>query len=453
MSKKNSVNLVIMDAAESQSAESDQYAIRFPIPEITDPSMCRDEFIKNYVESEEKRINLLKPRSVLSHRSMSVVIQMPEENPDAEPKLANVIHKWLELARSGVKHQSSIRKSVERTSRMSQLMQLNQQCQKAAIEFMSVRLLRQLRLFSYPWPGKLDEIPNNLFSWSLDNFMARLEINQLYLDVINRERTTEDLDCLKFRADLHEMMRLIYEIREDFSEDQDMCENSIQMLREAKYNLDGPWIKGLAENIQTREKLRGYVELNTSSSVNMKNIRLTEVLDQFEDVSALDPIELRYRFNWLNSCADQRLMRLNGREDELAKQLKDLEDTIRKDKLVRNHSEHMYAIEVDNLRDKLNEWQMRFENDLENVEVECTVARLALQKVKDDHKFYMEQEKMFKRRIAEERELMAQEEKIRRDKQAKAERATIDVAAAVKVIEAVYKPKQPAKKKKKSAKF
>ncbi|KAH8376103.1 hypothetical protein KR200_001081, partial [Drosophila serrata] len=404
---------------DSSVPDSDQYEVLFPLPDI-DPSECRDEFIKKFLVEEEKRISALKPRQTIARKSMGEIDHTSKwadlNNTPETRLLANILRKWYEKY-SKPTTKRSLRSSEAYVERLSQLNDLNQQCQKAAIEFMSVRLLRQLRLFSSPWPGKLDEMPYRLFSWSLDHFLQRLDHNQMYLDVIHRERTTEDLDCLKFRTDLHEIMLLIYEIREDFSFNHNLCSNSMQMLREAKYNLNGSWIKGLVENRAIKDHLKAITMLDTSSSVNLKNTRLTAVLDQFEDVTAMDPIEIRYRFNWLNSCADQRLMRLNGREEDLAKQLKDLEEIIYKDELVQNHSENIYSLQVDNLREQLNEWQMRYENDLENAEVECTVARLALTKVNDDYKFYTEQEQMYKRRIAEERELMATEERIRKEKQ------------------------------------
>ncbi|KAH8282550.1 hypothetical protein KR054_008327, partial [Drosophila jambulina] len=407
---------------ESLSPGSDQYEIQFPLPDI-DPSMCRDEFIQKYVDAEERRISALKPRLTLGPRNMSIAEgpikwAADEDTPDKTKLLGNIMRKWFEYVRSSmVQRKLSMRLSHGYEHRLTLLAELHQQCQKAAIEFMTVRLIRQLRLFSRPWPGNLDEVPYRLFSWSLDYFLSRLDHNQMYLDVMNRERTSEDLDCLKFRTDLQEIILLIYEIREDFCDDHDLCNNSIDLLRDARYNLDGEWIQGLADNRHIRDKLKAAIRLDTSSSVDIKNTRLTEVLDQIEDVSAMDPIELRYRINWHRSCADQRLMRLNGREEELEKQLRDLEDTIYQDELVQNHTENIYSLEVNGLREQLYEWQVRYENDLENAEVECTVGRLAVQKLKDDLKFYKEQEQIYKRRIAEERELIATEEKIRRDKQ------------------------------------
>lgn len=48
-------------------------------------------------------------------------------------------------------------------------------------------------------------IPFNLFRWSLEYFEARLNVKQLYLDVIQRERTKQELDCIKFRTDFSEI--------------------------------------------------------------------------------------------------------------------------------------------------------------------------------------------------------------------------------------------------------
>jgi len=95
----------------------------------------------------------------------------------------------------------------------------------------------------------------------------------------------------------------------------------------------------------------------------------------------------------------------------------DWETKLGQDQLVQRNSEVVYAWEVDRLKLSCKEWQVKLDTDLENIEVLCTISKLALQKVKDDHKFFLEQEEMFRRRIAEETELMAAEEKIRQQKQ------------------------------------
>lgn len=105
------------------------------------------------------------------------------------------------------------------------------------------------------------------------------------------------------------------------------------------------------------------------------------------------------------------------REDALKTELEELTNQMNLDTMVQNNMEFMYGHEIDKAKRKIQEWTVRYDNDLENAEVAVQMTRLALQKYKDDFKFYQEQEEMYKRRIAEERALMATEAKIRQDKQ------------------------------------
>lgn len=129
--------------------------------------------------------------------------------------------------------------------------------------------------------------------------------------------------------------------------------------------------------------------------------------------TAQDPIEVRYQINWVNSCADQYQLKLAGREHKVWRQLKDLRDKEEQDHFVQHQSEAVYCKIVESLKEKINEWQARYDQDLEQAELKNALARSALAKARDDLKFFKEQEKMYLRRIAEEKELMAKEQKIR----------------------------------------
>lgn len=214
-----------------EEKESDPFAIQFPLPDQLDPSQCRDKFLSTIIEDHERRVSSL--LAALSLRSKSVVDYAVETvDRVVENGAEAMVVRQMARMRKRESGRKTVQEAIESIKlRSSMMTELNIKCQKAAIEFLSVRLLKQLRLFSSPWPGKIDEIPYNLFKWSLDHFLARLEHNQLYLDVIHRERSSEDLDCVKFRTDLKEIEQILHEMREDFQKDDDLCENSIQLIR------------------------------------------------------------------------------------------------------------------------------------------------------------------------------------------------------------------------------
>ncbi|KRJ99112.1 uncharacterized protein LOC26536249 [Drosophila yakuba] len=408
---------VLLEEKESVNG-SDPFAIQFPLPDHLDPSQCRDDFISTIIKEHERRVSSL--RATLSCRGKSVFDSAVEnEGRELERGAEAMVVRQMARMRKRESGRKTAQEAMESIKlRSSMMAELNIKCQKAAIEFLSVRLLKQLRLFSSPWPGKIDEIPYNLFKWSLDHFLARLEHNQLYLDVIHRERSVEDLNCVKFRTDLGEIENILHDMREDFQNDYDLCENSILLIRDCKYNTAGAWIKGLKDNCRIKEGMSNS-SLAEESSISSLDIRQTALVDRFEDISSSDPIQVRYQIKWVNSCMDQRLMLTSSREELLRKELKELETKLKQDMTVQRSSEMIYFWEVEKLKIRTREWEAKLESDLENAEVQCTIARLALQKVKDDHKFYLEQEEMYLQKIDEFKKLMAAQEKVRRRKQAK----------------------------------
>ncbi|XP_039484023.1 uncharacterized protein LOC120446879 isoform X3 [Drosophila santomea] len=187
---------------------------------------------------------------------------------------------------------------------------------------------------------------------------------------------------------------------------------------DCKYNTAGAWIKDLKDNCRIKKGMSNS-SLAEESSISSLDIRQTALVDRFEDISSSDPIQVRYQIKWVNSCMDQRLMLTSSREELLRKELKELETKLKQDMTVQRSSEMIYFWEVEKLKIRTREWEAKLESDLENAEVQCTIARLALQKVKDDHKFYLEQEKMYLQKIDEFKKLMAAQEKARQRKQAK----------------------------------
>ncbi|KMY90852.1 uncharacterized protein LOC6732696 [Drosophila simulans] len=405
------VNLEILEGGQF-----DPWEIPFPLPEQEDPSMCRDEFLKDLIREHESRVASLVVRSTMRDAS---TVKRPVELQDSDVKEAEAMV-VLQMAKK--RQRTSVRRTMEEVIasirlRSTIIADLIRQIQKAAIEFLSVRLLRQLRLFSMPWPGELEETPNNLFSWSLDDFLFRLDVKQMYLDVLHRERSVKDLDCVKFCKDLSEIEHLIQEMRRDFRDDVDLCENSLRLLKNAQYHINAPWVKSLNANIQNLASSASVAMLNEQSGSLTSLRRNSSAMIVFERKSAMNPIETRYQINWFRSCTDQRLTRMNGRNVEIKKELHDLEVQAVQDEKVQYSSGLMYELEVGKLRESIRNWQDRLDTDLEHADVMCTVSRLALQKVKDDLKFYMEQKNMYLQRIEEVQALIDQERMIREERE------------------------------------
>ncbi|XP_016964720.1 uncharacterized protein LOC108034346 isoform X2 [Drosophila biarmipes] len=277
-----------MNEAKEQKGTTfadDPLQINFPLPDHLDPSKCRDEFLSTIIEEHERRVSSLR-WSTEARKSLEVVNPLEADLRVSEKGAEAMVVRQMVRQRQRATTRKTMQEVMESIKQRSNMMtELYYQVQRAAIEFLSVRMLKQLRLFSSPWPGEQEGIPYNLFSWSLDDFLMRMDVKQIYLDVIRRERSVEDLDCVKFCRDLSEIEMLVHEIREDFRAGQDLCQNSIQQLRGAEYNKKAPWVKSLNENLQAieDEKTRALL-LNRSSSMQMV-FRHTSVLENFEDAA------------------------------------------------------------------------------------------------------------------------------------------------------------------------
>lgn len=203
--------------------------------------------------------------------------------------------------------------------------------------------------------------------------------------------------------------------------------------RNAQYHMNAPWVKSLNDNIENLASSASVALLNEQSGSLTSLRRNSSAMIVFERKSgewgyyepylenssssaALNPIETRYQINWFRSCTDQRLTRMNERNVEIKRELQDLEVQAVQDEKVQYSSGLMYELEVGKLRESIRYWQDRLDTDLEHADVMCTVSRLALQKVKDDLKFYMEQKDMYLQRIKEVQALIDQERMIREER-------------------------------------
>jgi len=103
-------------------------------------------------------------------------------------------------------------------------------------------------------------------------------------------------------------------------------------------------------------------------------------------------------------------MLINGREESVRNELRNTAEHALQDLSVQNSCELMYSLELGKLRESIKTWQDRLDTDLESADVLCTVTKLAVQKVNDDLKFYMELKDTYLRKLDEVQALIAYEQ-------------------------------------------
>ncbi|EDW75509.2 uncharacterized protein Dwil_GK23775 [Drosophila willistoni] len=383
--------------------------IPFPLPHA-DSSLCRDKFLKDILKDYDQF-------------GRAKNLKMFPGSKEVKQSRAGTAEKW------------AIQRIIERKSRKTILTidvpsgsiqtkaekeqgifyDYRQQFQKDSVEFLIVRLLRQVELFENVWPGDINEIPHKLFWWSVEHFINRLSINQLYLDVITMERGSDDLDCMKYRTDLSEISSILHVLRDDFCGNRDICKGAIAMMNAANYHINSNWVNEIQEICLEHDDLvRKIFAFRANSIINgHTQARQSALLVEGDTQDALTPIELRYRITWVRTGVEQYMMRIQQKLDNLERELSKTTKIMSENALVFQYTESLYGLQIHKYRSEVAEWQARYDNDFENADLQCTQTRMAVDKVRDEYKFYSDQLAMMKRRIAEVVELMKKEEEQR----------------------------------------
>lgn len=203
--------------------------LRFPLPVQTDESLCRDEYLnkllkpfkKVYIEIV-KRVSTVDDeirKSILTPEGMAILKMI-----DTDKKQRTETYE--------VEYFFSTTMPPEEKERLYAICM--ERFQKSAIEFLSVRLYKQLETLMSSWPNQLEEkeVPPNFFAWSSDYFIERNnKSDSVNMDVIVRINSQAVLDSVKYSKDIGQIIKLIKQIVEDYKTGANMCESSMAEIK------------------------------------------------------------------------------------------------------------------------------------------------------------------------------------------------------------------------------
>lgn len=202
--------------------------LRFPLPMQTDESQCRDVYLRKLLKPFKKPIEMEHHHQIIvGVKQLRKSITLTGEGI-AIFKMVGEGRRAPDRATE--KTMIAFNEKMTPEQKQKYYMKLLVQTQKAAIEFLSVRMRKQLDTLIKPWPGELKEVPHKLFDWSVDCFVQRQHLNPMYLDVIQKERTKSDLDCTKFCKDVKQIIALMNKIVDDYMHDVDICKSSMDEI-------------------------------------------------------------------------------------------------------------------------------------------------------------------------------------------------------------------------------
>ncbi|XP_034474259.1 uncharacterized protein LOC117781592 [Drosophila innubila] len=384
----------------------EEYGIKFPLPPQGDESLCRDEYLKKLfepIDQNEITSRRTLPSEIYSRRSRRTGTIGAYGNAEAM-----AIHRMIKRKGKAVEFQEPTEFKVTLSAAEKQIIfkKFIVQFRKDAFEYLAVRLKRRLEIFVNIWPG--EHIPYNLFHWSVEHFVTRSRISQLYLQVLAIERSEMSLNCAKFCRDVNEIIRLLDAIRQDIRLDEDLCKGAMKLMNDANYDKSAKWILSLEDDRALRSKLALQVFSQYGKRETPLHDSLLVAQSRRHDVYM--PIELRYRIKCIHSSGEQHLMWLQHKEKVRQDELEQLNNQIKEDSLAFEFREYVTNFQIDSYRVSIAKWEEQLEIDMEDIELKCSIKRNLYIKAKDDLKFYKEQVEMFKKRVAQVLEQEEEEE-------------------------------------------
>ncbi|XP_030383484.1 uncharacterized protein LOC115631014 [Scaptodrosophila lebanonensis] len=388
----------------------------FPMSSKVDPSKCRDEYLADAVKPYEKiveevervvrRVHGSSLKGATGNMTVEEILfremEMHDEDSDSDPKKhKKVISEEAKAAALDIMDILQIRYD-----------DLIQDMRRVCINFQLEQLKFRMVVLREMWPGDPSVLPYRMFGWSVEDYFRRFEQpNTLYIDVMEMELSNAEMECLKFRMDLDEVLRLIDSILVDIKNNRDLCRYSMSDMLDTKIDieevLNRPRAKLLHEHDEMTLDLFQYKSGQRSAQADQKrrNLKALQVQQDY-----YDPIERRYLVNWTYSTMEQ----VNYSDDQqcqlLLDELNNVTKLIKEENYVFQCSNQKYYATIEEYKNRIYETQMTYDVDLETAENNVQITRNKLQKAKDDLKFYKEQIKVFHEKIAHVRELIAMEE-------------------------------------------
>ncbi|EDW25483.1 GL26400 [Drosophila persimilis] len=441
----------------------DLYKRIMPIDTDYDPALCRDQFLKNLFED----LGIFDPNEVdndplLEVGSVSSAYMLAGKRGLSQPAnwtLDSFVRKLKrkETLKALIPQTIPIQigdKVLQLASKTDQYDALLESMQRSSLFFMFRRTCYDLHILknASPETGELhvQDLPHNLFSWSLEDFFRRRELKDfVYLDVLVRDHTANTLDWAKYRVDLQETERFYgYFYSEIFNgagyrKLLDLIWEQKQMLIIDKA-LQEDLEKSKASLDTTNFKARRYSQAWWQG---YKSNMVEELQQSCMEATVTIPIECRYLCAYYETQVELQLMKDNVRTRQLQKELEDVRRSIQQGDDTSQASLNTYYAIIEDYRNRYSELSDKYDRDMEHWEDEILQTNFRLSKARDDMKEAIDHVIFMRRRIAEVQALIEAERQEEIDRVAN-EQVERQKAAAKKANAKQQKKKQQAKARK-----
>ncbi|EDV33418.2 uncharacterized protein Dana_GF24318 [Drosophila ananassae] len=394
----------------------------FPLPSKP-PEYCHDEFLKK----------ILPKSTPIQVKKVGVTTETPITNnnveyiDDFDAKLYRVDYAaraTVYMSRMSTVHKSSLslrqRDSILITTEMfkTRFANLISDFSSVCIIVQLLQLKEFLRVMQDLPPEGTD--PNKtIFGWCYKEKLKRFEeeSSAVIIDIMENNKSENTLDELKFYVDLGELIRLVEVLIKDVSSDSEY--NQLAKFNNAISNTTMDIDKIIALPYETQMAV--YKELFEESRkknrrfhnehLARKQLKLSKIESELYNLS---PIATRYKINWVYDRAEQAQFYCDQRCKNYQDKLEKIRDLRSKDMSVWDSVYGKYRTLIESYKQQILSVQQEFENDMETAENMVQITRNRVNKCKDDLSHAQETVKMFKRRVQEVLDKIAEQKELER---------------------------------------
>ncbi|XP_068151957.1 uncharacterized protein [Drosophila tropicalis] len=384
----------------------------FPLPVQTDESLCRDAFLRQVLGSN-KRTGTLEDLTSTKRPSTTAIVNISTSSQnlsDVEPQFMP----------SDIRSHSSLSSTDSKVLAMDlnerMLMRyryLLSDIGNQSICYQIEHLKAQLTIIGDVCCGKLDEM-YKVFNWSISDHLAMFETrrNTVYLDILERVQTERELDKMKLKVDINEIIRLLDAIQDDVKTKTDPCQGSLRLLKHTQHDimkyLTAPFEKLQSEHDDLTLALyqcKPTPLVNSLFATRRHFVKMKRL-----DCDYLHPIEVRYSINLANDAVEQANFVYNLAYKAITDELAQLELLSIQDLYVWQSCQLSYSQTIEEYKIRIEKLQLIYDEDMDRTENELQEMRNAVQKCKDDLLFYQEQVQFFQSEVERTKDIIAQEQ-------------------------------------------
>ncbi|XP_018796467.1 PREDICTED: uncharacterized protein LOC108973568 isoform X2 [Bactrocera latifrons] len=249
------------------------------------------------------------------------------------------------------------------------------------------------------------ETPYKLFSWSNEDFEARLKLDNLvWLKVFIRTMSKSCMGLRKLEIDIEELLEFAKLLHEIFAGQNLRTESIAKKLKSALTLIDLPEIMGtqLKNNAKKNEELCVRVHEKMFTKTDDKNAsKKINVLEHiFSESIAYDPIETRYQIRYQNSLVEQFEDRTLIEQNKLQKEIDRYNELMRVEKYCSQCTINALYAETNKYRTRIDELGTQYTKEYDDITNKLAIKRANCEKLRVQRSFLEEEIVRFNEEIA-----------------------------------------------------